>query len=55
MDAWTNQIIFMKTANVPLISAGEKLPLEIAPFRPYLTCFQQTASSAADPRPNANP
>jgi hypothetical protein len=26
MDAWTNQIVFMKTANVPLISAGEKLP-----------------------------
>ena len=45
MDAWTNQIVFMKTANVPLISAGEKLPLEIAPFRPYLTRFQQTAAS----------
>jgi hypothetical protein len=54
MDAWTNQIVFMKTANVPLISAGEKLPLEIAPFRPYLTRFQQTAA-IADASPNSNP
>ena len=48
MDAWTNQIVFMKTASVPLISAGEKLPLEIAPFRPYLTRFQQTDGSAGE-------
>jgi hypothetical protein len=55
MDAWTNQIVFMKTANVPLVSAGEKLPLEIAPFRPYLTRFQQTVSSPPSVDPNDMP
>jgi hypothetical protein len=47
MDAWTNQIVFMKTTSVPLISASEKLPLEVAPFRPYLTRYQQIAGSSS--------
>jgi hypothetical protein len=49
LDAWSDQIALMKTAKVVPVSAGEKLPLEVAPLRPFLTRFQQTAASSASP------
>jgi hypothetical protein len=49
LDAWSDQIALMKTAKVAPVSAGEKLPLEVAPLRPFLTRFQQTAASSASP------
>jgi len=45
VDGWSSQIVFMKTANVPLVSASEKMPMAIAPLRPRITRFQQNAAS----------
>ncbi len=49
LDAWSDQIVFMKTAKVAPVFASEKLPFEIAPLRPFLTRFQQTAASGESP------
>jgi hypothetical protein len=37
MDPWSDQLHMMKTHNVPLLSAKEKLPFEITPFMLHLT------------------
>jgi hypothetical protein len=37
MNPWNNQLYMMKTHNVALMSAKEKLPFEITPFMLHLT------------------
>jgi hypothetical protein len=37
MDPWTDKLFLMKTHNVPLLAAREKLPFEITPFMLHLT------------------
>jgi hypothetical protein len=37
MDPWSDHLYLMKTHNVPLLSAREKLPFEITPFMLNLT------------------
>ncbi len=37
MDPWSDQMFMMKTHTVPLLTAKEKLPFEIAPFMLHLT------------------
>ncbi|HZR55536.1 MAG TPA: M48 family metalloprotease [Terriglobales bacterium] len=36
LDPWSNQIEFVKTKPVALISASEKMPFEVTPFFPHL-------------------
>jgi len=45
VDPWTDQVELSKAKAVPLTSAREKMPLEIAPFFPYLT---HLSTGAAD-------
>jgi len=45
VDPWTDQVELSKAKAVPLTSAREKMPFEIAPFFPYLT---HLSTGAAD-------
>jgi hypothetical protein len=47
MDPWSDQLHMLKTHNVPLLSAKEKLPFEITPFMLHLT---REGSAAAVPQ-----
>jgi hypothetical protein len=44
MDPWSDQLYLMKTHNVALASAKEKLPFEITPFMLHLTREDETAA-----------
>jgi hypothetical protein len=37
LNPWSNQIEMMSSKRVTLMSAGDKMPLEVTPFFPYLT------------------
>jgi hypothetical protein len=43
MDPWTDQLQLAKIRKVPLLSAREKLPLQVTPFMPHLTRESQGA------------
>jgi hypothetical protein len=47
MDPWNDHLSLMKTHNVPLLSAREKLPFEITPFMLHLTRESEGSGSAA--------
>ena len=52
MDPWSDKVELLKTKAVPLASASEKIPFEVAPFFPYLTRLSQTSgtsTNASDP------
>ncbi len=54
MNPWDDALHLMKTHNVPLMSAKEKLPFEITPFMLHLTREPNAAPAAIDPnRPPA--
>ena len=36
VDPWTCRVDLLRTANVPLASAREKVPLAITPLMPYI-------------------
>ena len=44
VDSWNDTIKLMKTKNVPLLSAREKMPFELSPVFLYLTRQQQSSS-----------
>ncbi|MGA8029690.1 MAG: M48 family metalloprotease [Bryobacteraceae bacterium] len=51
MDPWSDQLRLMKSHNVPLLSAKEKLPFQITPFMLHLTredSSEAAASTAAN-------
>ena len=65
LDPWTDEAELIKARPTPLVSAREKMPLELTPFMPYLTRYtKQTPSeesskvifnengSASPPGPN---
>jgi hypothetical protein len=47
MDPWNDHLSLMKTHNVPLLSAREKLPFEITPFMLHLTRESEDSGAAA--------
>jgi Peptidase family M48 len=50
IDLWNNTIKLMKTKNVPLLSAREKMPFELSPVFLYLTRQQQSSQVTAQTR-----
>jgi hypothetical protein len=59
LDPWTDEAELIKAKPTPLISAREKMPLELTPFMPYLTRYiNQTPpeeSSKVIPDRNGSP
>jgi hypothetical protein len=49
IDPWSDRIDMMKTKSLPLQSAREKMPLEIAPAIPHLTRLNLAESAVAQP------
>ncbi len=50
LDSWDDSIVMAKSKLVQLLSAREKMPLEVTPFMPFLTRYQNPAdAAAADP------
>ena len=50
LDSWDDSIVMAKSKPVQLLSAREKMPLEVTPFMPFLTRYQNSADAAvADP------
>jgi len=47
VDPWSGRLELLKTKSTPLVSAREKMPLEVTPFMPFLSYRQATADSAA--------
>jgi hypothetical protein len=45
LDPWTDEAELIKARSTPLLSAREKMPLELTPFMPYLTRYSKPASS----------
>jgi Peptidase family M48 len=50
VDLWNNTIKLMKSKNVPLQSAREKMPFEVTPVFLYLTRQQQPSQATAQTR-----
>ncbi len=55
MDPWSDQLHLMKTHNVPLLSAKEKLPFEITPFMLHLTREDSASITGAAPDGTVKP
>jgi hypothetical protein len=53
MNPWNDELHLMKTHNVAMMSAKEKLPFEITPFMLHLT--REPAAPAAAPTENTAP
>jgi hypothetical protein len=53
MDPWSDRLFLMKTHNVPLLSAREKLPFEITPFMLNLTRETPAQENGGAPANNA--
>ncbi|MGA8030424.1 MAG: M48 family metalloprotease [Bryobacteraceae bacterium] len=47
MDPWSSRVFLMKTQNVQLLSAKDKLPFEITPFMPHLTWEEEGPGATA--------
>jgi hypothetical protein len=45
LDPWTDEAELIKAKPTPLVSAREKMPLELTPFMPYLTRYTKQTSS----------
>ncbi|HEV2289434.1 MAG TPA: hypothetical protein VGR81_10820 [Candidatus Acidoferrales bacterium] len=49
LDSWDDSVALAKSKPVQLLSAREKMPLEVTPFMPYLTRFDSSNGVGADP------
>ncbi|MGB8522072.1 MAG: hypothetical protein WCD43_03820 [Candidatus Acidiferrales bacterium] len=45
LDPWTDEAALIKARPTPLVSAREKMPLELTPFMPYLTRYAKQTPS----------
>jgi hypothetical protein len=41
LDPWSDRVELLKAKPIPLLSAREKMPLEVTPFMPFLTRYQK--------------
>jgi len=51
VDPWSDRIAMLKSQPVHLLSASEKMPLEVAPFFPYLKRRDEHEKAQAGTRP----
>lgn len=51
VDPWDGSVILQKAENLPLLSAREKLPLQLTPFYPFLQRAGATTAKASSPDP----
>ena len=49
LDPWSNQLHLMKTRNVPLLTAKEKMPFQLTPFMLHLRREEKPDGSPAQP------
>lgn len=49
MDPWNDQVSLLKAKAVPLLSAREKMPFEMAPFMPFLTRYDSGSTVTTAP------
>jgi hypothetical protein len=47
LDPWSDRVELLKAKPLPLLSAREKMPLQITPFMPYLTRYQKPSSGVS--------
>jgi hypothetical protein len=47
LDPWSDRVELLKAKPIPLLSAREKMPLQITPFMPYLTRYQKPGSGVS--------
>jgi hypothetical protein len=47
LDPWSDRVELLKAKPIPLLSAREKMPLEVTPFMPYLTRYQKPGSGVS--------
>jgi len=50
LDPWTDEAQLIKARPTPLVSAREKMPLELTPFMPYLTRYSKPIPSEESSR-----
>jgi hypothetical protein len=55
MDPWSDQLRLIKTQNIALANAKEKLPFQITPFMLHLTREDWSPSAPAQPMANVTP
>ncbi|MCL6565444.1 MAG: M48 family metalloprotease [Acidobacteriia bacterium] len=58
LNPWNNEVALLNARPVALISAREKMPLEVTPFRPYLTRYvarPADAVAAQSQQPSRSP
>ena len=55
MDPWSDQIRLIKTQNIALANAKEKLPFQVTPFMLHLTREDWSPSAPAQPVANVTP
>jgi len=56
LDPWSNRVTMMNAKPIALLSAREKMPLEVTPFFPFLTYSQSEGKLvAANPVSSLNP
>jgi hypothetical protein len=51
LDPWTNQVEILKAKPTALLSANEKMPLEVTPFMPFLTFYKNRGRTVSLPPP----
>jgi len=55
VDPWSDQVQLVKSKNVALLSAREKMPFQVTPLFPYLLRFGTAEEAADQPKPAAPP
>jgi hypothetical protein len=50
LDPWTDAVELINAKATPVVSAREKMPLEITPFAPYLTRYSMSKTSDESPK-----
>lgn len=53
LNPWSDDIQFLKTTPVPLLSAREKMPFEITPFLPFLARYAEVRGANVAPNADA--
>jgi hypothetical protein len=56
IDPWDDKVEYMQTTPAPILTANEKMPLEVTPiyFRLRRYGSSETSTGASDPKPSAN-
>ena len=55
VDPWSDQVQLLKSKNLALVSAREKMSFQVTPLFPYLVRFGTAEQAAGQPKPGAAP